>query len=155
MSTTRRIMVHVDRGITGVSRYHRRLLQRCIFPCINLRLPCDYGIREVVRWLEPEQRGEGALMFGLELLEILTTTGRIQKCLCFSDALSLEQKGSKFFRRHFHNKSLYFWGSVAVDVVGDICVPCLCQCNYYGLVLDWHKLKGNQWHRRNPALCLR
>lgn len=137
-------MIRVDRSIRPV---YPDWVKVVMHPELEAVGPAEYDLAKVELCLHDEQK-DGKWMKGTKLYSYLKETDRLKNCLGLHDALEIQKKGIKVFRKLFEGK-VVCWKSVVRDRVGHLHVPCV----YFDgdeVVVCWLWL-GRDWHDDRPV----
>ena len=110
--------------------------------------PAEYDLANVELYLHDVQKN-GERMEGTKLYHHFKETGSLKNCLGFHDAIEIQKKGVKVFRKLFGGKVVFCWKSVVRSLDGNLFVPYV-----YGggslVVVGWRWL-SNGWDSHGPA----
>lgn len=87
--------------------------------------PSEYDLAKQVELYLHENQKNGKWMKGTELYEHLKKTDILKNCLGLHDAVEIQKKGIRVFRKLFGGKAVSCWKSVVRHCDGCLRVPCV------------------------------
>jgi len=137
-------IIRVDRSISVFPSWVKKVLH----PKLQTVGPAEYDLAKVGLYLHDGQKN-GKWMKGTELYDHLKETASLKDCLGLHDALQIQKKGIKVFRKLFRGKSVFCWKSVVCDQGDSIAVPYVID-DGSKVVVDWHWLVAD-WRGSFPS----
>lgn len=138
-------IIRVDRSVRPVYPDWAKVVMH---PELEAVGPAEYDLAKVELYLHDEQK-DGKWMKGTKLYDHLKETDSLKNCLGLHDALEIQKKGIKVFRKLFGGKAVFCWKSVVRSRDGDLFVPCVCVGGSL-VVVSWDWL-GHGWYDVDPA----
>lgn len=139
-------LIRIDRSVKPA---YPDWVKEIMHPELEAVGPAEYDLVKVELYLHLHDEQDGKRMKGTKLYDHLKETDSLKNCLGLHDALEIQKKGIKVFRKLFGIKTVFCWKSVVRSHDGSLNVPYV-----YGggskVVVDWSWL-GNDWRGRNPA----
>jgi len=139
-------IICVDRSVDSVCL---NLAKEVIHYKLGTVGPTKYDLVKVELYLHDDQK-EGGCMNGTKLYRYLEETDSLKNCLGFHDALKIQKKKIKVFRKVFgRGKTVFFWKSVARHPDYRLYVPFVSDGGNE-VVVGWTRLDNN-WDGSCPA----
>lgn len=148
MSDTLDTIIRVDRTVRLVYPDWMNWMKEVMHPELEAVGPTEYDLSKVELYLHDKQKNGGYIV-GTSLYEHLKETDSLKDCLTLHDALEIQKKGIKVFRKLFGNKAVFCWKSVVRHRLGHLFVPYV-YVDGDGVVVDWVWL-GGVWFDSNPS----
>lgn len=139
-------VIRVNRSICTV---YPEGMQEVMHPELEVVGPVEYDLTQVELFLNDGQK-DRKRMKGTELYEHFKETDSLKNCLGLHDAVAIQKKGIKVFRKFFGGKAVFFWKSIVRDRGGHLHVPFLYELG--GEVCLYWVWLGDDWYRVHPAL---
>ena len=136
--------IRVDRSVCPV---YPKWAKVVMHPELETVGPAEYDLAQVELYLHDGQNSKW--MWGTALYEHLKETHSLKNCLGLHDALKIEKKDIKVFRKLFKDKVVFCWKSVVRGDSNGLFVPYV-EGDGHVVVVCWRWL-GNAWSNRSPA----